>query len=157
MKFSTELKAPMKAEPSKEVVLPHLGASFTLRSSQKDEIVRLTDGAITVNVAKLLKGGRFRIALKEAKIAKRSDVLGCRVQGRVISCSASSGATGSQRLNPGRSSTGFSVSKKRMEMVFNRTRFGRGFKEISHSIWEKGTPLPTRFVDRRGLCQRSER
>jgi tetratricopeptide (TPR) repeat protein len=65
---SKEKGPPRPAEIHRGTVSPHLDASFNLVSSQPDEIVRLTDGAVTVNVAKLSKGERFRIAVKDAEI-----------------------------------------------------------------------------------------
>ena len=50
------------------------GASHTLVSAQPDEMVRLTDGTITVDVDKLAPGERFRVVVGDAEVEVRGTV-----------------------------------------------------------------------------------
>jgi hypothetical protein len=55
-------------------VHPHAGAEYLRVGQQPDEIVRLTRGTITVEVAPLLSGERFRVVTGDAEVEVRGTV-----------------------------------------------------------------------------------
>ncbi len=60
---ATPAPRPVASHPRRGVVHPHVGAHFTLASQPPDEIVRLSDGVIDIDVDPLAAGERFRVVV----------------------------------------------------------------------------------------------
>ncbi len=70
---TTERKAargttPLASPVQRGVVFPHGGAHFVRLGSQPDEIIRLIDGKVSVQVSPLLKGERFRVVTADGEV-----------------------------------------------------------------------------------------